>query len=260
MVSNCFPLSSHGFLMVSCWFPYSFLLLSLGFIMFSYVFLLSSIVSFGFQRFPMISYAFLLLCDVSNGMILIVSYCFPYGLPFFLSNSYGFLSYWFSCFAYGFLWFLIDFLWFPYGFRWFPHGSNCFRIVSLVPCCSPWFLIHFLWFPYGLSWFPYGLPWFLLASCDFPRFLLGTHRYALWARIVISAPYIMRELCGNHTLSLSPTFHPVPSFPASPQLPSVSLTFILFQASHHLPNAWLQVPIDFILISDGFLMTFYGSL
>ena len=171
------------------------------------------------------------------------------------SYSFLLLSLWFAMFPIEFiwfpillifmvsLWFLIHFLWFPFGFRWFPHGSDCFRILSLVPgpCGSTWFLIDFLWFPYGLSWFPHGLPWFFLGSCDFLRFLLRTHRYALWAGIVTSAPYIMRELCGNHTLSLSPTFLPLPSFPASPQLPNVSLTFHPFPSFPPSPQGLATV-------------------
>ena len=82
----------------------------------------------------------------------------------------------------------------------------------------------------------------LSAASDFPRFLLRTHRYALWAIIVTSDPDTMRELCGNHTLQPLPTFPP--SAPASPQLPGFSLTF------HPFPS----------FPPSLHLMTFYGSL
>ena len=151
MVSNCFLVSSRGCLMVSYWFPYSFLLLSLGFIMFSYGFLLSAIISFGFQWFLVVSYWFATFSMAFYSFILVS----------LVSLWFHILSYWFRWFPWGFQWFLIDCICFPHGFLWFLLVQyNFLCIVSLVACGSLWFLIHFLWFPYGLSWFPYGLLWF----------------------------------------------------------------------------------------------------
>ena len=80
--------------------------------------------------------------------------------------------------------------------------------------------------------------------------------YALWPRIVVSAPNIMRELCGNHTLSLSPTFHPLPSFTAYPQLPNLFPTSHPFPSFPPSPPRLAQFPIDFILISYCFSYDF----
>ena len=68
---------------------------------------------------------------------------------------------------------------------------------------------------------------------------------------------MLQILCVNYAgtilCSLPPTFLQLPSFPASPQRPSLSLAFHAFQTSPHLPN----LGYSFLLIYFGSLMVFH---
>ena len=109
---------------------------------------------------------------------------------------------------------------------------------------------------YGFLFISYGFPMvslgFLMVSNGsisfvcLPKVSSQNQPYALWPRIVVSAPNIMRELCGNHTLSLSPTFHPLPSFTAYPQLPNFFPTFHPVPSCPSSPPGLAEFPIDFI--------------
>ena len=75
---------------------------------------------------------------------------------------------------------------------------------------------------------------------------------ALWPRMVVSAPNIMRELCGIHTLQ------PPPNFSPTAQLPSLSPTsqpFPSFPCFRNFPPSaqpWLQFPTDVLWFPNGF--------
>ena len=82
--------------------------------------------------------------------------------------------------------------------------------------------------------------------------LYCTVLYCTALHCTVRAPNIMRELCGNHTLSLSPSFHPLSSFTAYPKLPNLFPTFHPFPSFPPSPPRLAQFPIDFILISYCF--------
>ena len=117
--------------------------------------------------------------------------------------------------------------------------------MTNMPCSFPMVWHGFLMVSYGSI----GFMCLSKVSCQNPP-------YALWPRIVVSAPNIMRELCGNHTLSLSEAFHHLPSFAAYHQLPNLFPTSHPFPSFPPSPPRLAHFPIDFILISKRFGMEF----
>ena len=78
-------------------------------------------------------------------------------------------------------------------------------------------------------------------------------RDPLWVKLALVVQILCVNYAGTILCSLPPTFHQLPSFPASPQRPSLSLAFHAFQTSPICPTL-ATVSYWFPLVSLWFSM------